>query len=158
MKSLIRLYDAIIIGLAALAGAGFTAITIAIVVDVSLRNFGMRPFQATSALVEYSLLFAAMAAGPWLVRRGEHVAIGSFVGMLPYRLQNLVGQLVMLLTVAVLGLLCFRAALGAVEAAQFGSTDMRSINIPTWIPYTMLSLGFGLMATEVIRLKLIGRT
>ena len=158
MKNLIRLYDMIILGLAALAGAGFAAMTVAIVIDVGLRNFGMRPWQPTSALVEYSLLFAAMAAGPWLIREGGHVAVDSFANMLPRPARRIVGQLVMLLSVAVLGLLSWRAALGALDAAEFGSTDMRSINIPFWIAYAMLSAGFGLMATEVIRLRLIGKT
>ena len=158
MKALIHLYDKIILGLAALAGAGFAAVTLAIVVDVVLRNFGMRPFQATSALVEYSLLFAAMAAGPWLIREGGHVVVDSFVGMAPHRLQRVLGQCAMLLSIAVLALLSWRAALGAVDAIKFGSTDMRSINIPYWIAYTMLSIGFGLMATEVLRLRLIGKT
>ncbi|MGJ8546598.1 MAG: TRAP transporter small permease [Sulfitobacter sp.] len=158
MKTLARLYDLIILGLAALAGAGFAAITVAIAVDVVLRNFGMRPFQPTSALVEYSLLFATIAAGPWLVRQGGHVAVDSFAAMLPGGLRRFVGQAVMAMSVLLLGLLSWRAALGAVDAAQFGSTDMRSINIPYWIAYAMLSLGFGLMATEVIRLRLTGQT
>lgn len=151
---LARLYDRLIIALAALGAASLAFMTLAIALDVILRNTGFRPFQATSAVVEYLLLFATMAGSPWLVRIGGHIAIVSFVDRLPGGLRRLVGQLVAILSMVALGLLAWRAA--AVGWQTIGTVDMRSINIPSWVLYSMLSAGFGLTATEFLRLLLRG--
>lgn len=151
---LIRLYDRLIVGLAVLGALSLVFVTLAIVVDVMLRNTGFRPFQATSAIVEYVLLFSTMAGAPWLVRIGGHIAILSFVEALPERARRLLGQFVAILSMIALALLCWRSAAVGIQMA--GTIDMRSINIPSWVLYSMLSVGFGLMATEFLRLLLRG--
>lgn len=155
---MLRLYDRIVTGFAVLAGISYVLVTLGIILDVTLRNLDMRPLQATSALVEYALLFSTMAAGPWMLRIGGHVAVESFVAMLPAALRRLAAVLVMVLSVAVLALLCWRAGVGALEEHSFGGMDMRSVNIPGWISYAILSAGFGLMALEVLRQLLSGAT
>ncbi len=154
--SLLRLYDRLVIGLAVLAAASLGFVIFAIVIDVVLRNLGMRPWQATSALVEYTLLFSTMGGAPWLVRRHGHVAITSFVEMLPAGLRRAVGQLVLIVSAATLALLCWRAGAVGVDMIERGSMDIRSINIPSWVLYAMMSVGFGLMAAEFLRLFLRG--
>lgn len=154
MRAILRGYDGLIVGLAVLGGVAYALVTLGIIADVVLRNTGFRPFRATSALVEYAILFATMAAGPWLVRQGGHVAVDSFVALMPDGLRRAVGVAVMLLTIAVLLLLCWRSGLNAMDEIAFGGVDMRSINIPGWVPYGLLAGGFGLMATEVLRLLL----
>ena len=151
---LIRLYDRLIIGLAVLGALSLAFITFAIVIDVVLRNVGLRPFQATSAIVEYVLLFSTMAGAPWLVRIGGHIAIMSFVEALPRGVRRVVGTLAVVVSMVALALLCWRSAAVGIQMA--GTIDMRSINIPTWVLYSMLSVGFGLMATEFLRLVLRG--
>lgn len=154
--SVLRLYDRLVIGLAVLAAASVGLVIFAIVADVMLRNLGFRPWQATSALVEYTMLFSTMAGAPWLVRRHGHVAITSFVELLPRAPRRLIGMLVLALSAATLALLCWRAGSVGFDMLERGSTDIRSINIPSWVLYAMLSGGFGLMATEFLRLLLRG--
>ena len=86
---LARFYDRVITGLAVTGGISLVIITIAIIIDVVLRNTGFRPSQSTSALVEYVMLYSTMAAAPWLVRKNGHVAITSFIERLPQRLRFL---------------------------------------------------------------------
>lgn len=151
---LTRLYDRLIIGLAVLGALSLAFITFAIVIDVVLRNIGLRPFQATSAIVEYVLLFSTMAGAPWLVRIGAHIAIMSFVEALPRGIRRVVGTAAVVISMVALALLCWRSAAVGIQMAD--TIDMRSINIPTWVLYSMLSVGFGLMATEFLRLLLRG--
>lgn len=155
---LIRFYDRLIVVLACLAALTYAFATGLIIVDVLLRNFGLRPIQSASALVEYVLLFATMASGPWLLRHGAHVAINSFVGLLPSTLHRLVVRLAMVISLATLVLLSWRAALIGIEERAFGAVDMRSIDIPMWIAYALLSGGLGLMAIEVLRMLVRGNT
>ncbi len=152
----LRFYDRFIIGLAVAGALSLALITIAIIVDVVLRNTGFRPFQWTSAVVEYVMLFSTMAAAPWLVRTNGHVAISSFMEMLPRPLRQLAGRVVVIAAIVTLGLLCWRSAAVGMQMVASRAVDMRSINIPSWVLYAMLSGGFGLMALEFLRLLLRG--
>jgi len=153
-----KFYDRLIIGLAVLGALSLVAITALIIVDVVLRNTGFRPFQSTSALVEYVMLFATMSAGPWLVRENGHVAIGSFVAALPEGLRLLIGRLVLIVSIFALALLTWRSVAVGLEMIQTRSVDMRSVNIPAWVLYAMLAGGFFLMAIEFLRMLLRGET
>lgn len=154
--SLQNLYSAFISGLAALGALSFVAMTFAIVIDVILRNTGHQPIQATTALIEYMLLFATMAGAPWLVRQGGHIAITSFIRYPPPPLQLSLGRVVLLASAGVLAVLSWRATLLTLQMWQKGTFDIRSISIPSWVLYSFLALGFGLMALEFFRLLLRG--
>ncbi|WP_339765526.1 TRAP transporter small permease [uncultured Hoeflea sp.] len=153
---LARSYDRIINGLAITGGISLVVITIAIIIDVVLRNTGFRPSQSTSALVEYVMLYSTMAAAPWLVRKNGHVAITSFIEHLPDGLRFLVGRAVLILCIIVLGLLSWRSCAVGLEMLASNSVDMRSINIPSWVLYAMLAVGFGLMTLEFLRMLFRG--
>jgi len=153
---LARFYDRIITGLAVTGGISLVVITIAIIIDVILRNTGFRPSQSTSALVEYVMLYSTMAAAPWLVRKNGHVAITSFIQRLPDALRFLAGRAVLMLCIIILGLLSWRSGAVGLEMVAAGSVDMRSINIPSWVLYAMLAGGFGLMTLEFLRMLLRG--
>ncbi|WP_417408136.1 TRAP transporter small permease [Hoeflea sp.] len=153
---LARFYDRIITGLAVTGGISLVVITIAIIIDVVLRNTGFRPSQSTSALVEYVMLYSTMAAAPWLVRKNGHVAITSFIEHLPDGLRFLAGRAVLILCIIVLGLLSWRSGAVGLEMLASNSVDMRSINIPSWVLYAMLAVGFGLMTLEFLRMLFRG--
>lgn len=152
----LRLYDRVIIGLAVLGGASLVLAAVMIIIDVILRNTGFRPFQSTSALVEYIMLFATMSAAPWLVRSGGHVAIDAFVEAMPRPMRMTLGRVVLIGSILALALLSWRSASVCLEMIASGAIDMRSINIPSWVLYAMLTAGFGLMAAEFLRILLRG--
>ena len=153
---LARSYDRLISALAITGGVSLVLITIAIIIDVILRNTGFRPSQSTSALVEYVMLYSTMAAAPWLVRRNGHVAITSFVERLPGPLRLAAGRVILVLCVVILALLSWRSGAVGLEMLASRSVDMRSINIPSWVLYAMLSGGFGLMTIEFLRMLFRG--
>ena len=157
MRPVSRTYDALIYGLAVAAAASLAFITLAIVADVMVRNLGGRPFRWTSATVEYVLLFSTMAGSPWLVRNGGHVAITTFIEMLPKVLHDALGRLVILACAAISGLIAWRALALALEEFRSGSLDMRSITLPGWLTYAMIGVGMALIALELLRLIAVGR-
>ncbi|WP_118136323.1 TRAP transporter small permease [Oceanicella sp. SM1341] len=157
MKAL-QIYDRVILALAVAAGASLAFATLAIVVDVTLRNTGFRPFQFTSAVVEYIMLFVTVAAAPWLAHIGAHVAINALVSRLPGGLRSVLGRLVIAACVAVLALLAWRAGALTAQEWAFGSVDIRSIAIPGWLAYALLCAGFAFMALEFLVKLLRGET
>ena len=156
MRALSRAYGRLVAGLAALGAASLAFATLAIVVDVTLRNLGQRPLQWSSAVVEYVMLFATMAGGPWLVRTHGHVSVGSLVGTLPDRGRRAVGLAVHALCAAIAAFVAWRAVLLGLDAHETGAADIRSIVIPGYVPYAMLACGFALMAAEFARLVVRG--
>lgn len=153
---LLRFYDRCVIWLAAAGAASLGVITLLIIYDVISRNFGLMPLRATSALVEYALLFSTMAAAPWLVRINGHVSLSSVVGLAPPAVQRAAGQLVVCIAAVAVAILAFVSAEIAVQQWQSGAVDMRSVDLPNWLLYACLAVGFGLMATEFLRLLLRG--
>ena len=67
-----------------------------VVYDVMLRALGMQPPQSTSAVTEYSLLFVAMLASPWLVRTRGHVVVTSFFNLTPTAVRPFLERLIYL--------------------------------------------------------------
>lgn len=158
MRQIQRLYDALIYGLAGLSALTFTLMVVAIVLDVILRNVGMRPIQATSAGIEYGLLLATMAGAPWLVREQGHVAVRAMMSRLPSRFAYLIDRAMLIVCTAILLLLAWRAGAVALELARAGSVDIRSVALPGWILPGLLCGGFFLMAIEFLRIFLSNGT
>ncbi|MDQ0315352.1 TRAP transporter small permease [Amorphus orientalis] len=158
MRALIRCYDALIIGFAVAGAATLAVSTALIVADVLLRNFGLQPLRFASALVEYAMLAATMGGAPWLVRRKGHVAVGSLIEQLPGPAYRTILVSGMILSLGVCAFLGWRAMLLAADAIDRGAVDIRSIDVPGWVAYALLSLGLILCATEFLRLLILGRT
>ncbi len=153
---MLHLYDRLIGGLAALAGVTLFAIAAMIVVDVTLRNLGMQPPQAISALTEYALLYATMAAAPWLLRSGGHVTIHSLTAQLPTGAQVILRRAILVLAILLCLTLAFAASGMAIESFGRGDVDVRSIDLPRWLLFLPLALGFALLAAEFLRLLILG--
>ena len=155
---MLRVYDRVIAALAALAGITLFVIAAMIVIDVIMRNIGLRPPQAISALTEYALLYATMAAAPWLVRSGGHVTIKTLTGRLPEGTQAILRRIILAMVV-LLCLILAAAGLGmAIESFGRGDVDVRSIDLPRWLLFAPLAAGFLLLATEFLRLLILGDT
>jgi C4-dicarboxylate transporter, DctQ subunit len=158
MQNILRSYDRLIYGLACLAGISLAIVTVLVIYDVISRNLGLRPFRAISAIVEYVLLFSTMAAAPWLVRINGHVSVSSILALLPRAVQGLVNRLSLILGAGATGLLGVVAARLAIAQARAGNVDVRAVSLPAWILYAFLSVGFFLMATELLRMLMRGET
>jgi C4-dicarboxylate transporter, DctQ subunit len=156
MKTILSIYDRLIFALTYLAAASLALITIFVALDVIMRNLHMPTLRWISAVVEYVLLFSTMAAAPWLVRINGHVSLSSFVNLMPPRLQVLVGRLGLIISALSLGFLGVISGKMTLERWFDGSVDMRSVNLPAWLLYAFLSIGFVLMACEFLRLLLRG--
>ncbi|WP_108662963.1 TRAP transporter small permease [Acuticoccus kandeliae] len=157
MRALLRAYEWLIVALAVLGGAILLGATVLIIVDVVARNTALPPVRAASALVEYAMLAATAFGAPWLVRRGGHVAIDSFVVRLPAGARFMVSRATLALPLAIAAFLAWRAGVIAVEAAMRGAVDIRSIDLPGWLAPALLALALGLCATEFLRLLVLRR-
>ena len=154
--NLLNAYDRCVIWLAACGAASLAAITALIIYDVLSRNLGLPPLRATSAIVEYALLFSTMAAAPWLVRINGHVSLSSIIGLTPRVVQRIANRAVVIAAGLATAILAGVSGRIAFHQWQAGTVDIRSVDLPGWLLYAFMAAGFALMATEFLRMLLRG--
>lgn len=156
MSTFARAWAALLDALLNLAGLLMAAVTVLIAWDVVARNLGLAPPESTVALTEYALLYACMAAGPALVRRGGHVTVDVLAGRLPRAARRWTGRLVMAASAAAALAGAALAAALTVEAIARGEVDVRSFDIPRGWLFAPLVAGLALMGIECLRLVVHG--
>ena len=146
-----KLYDYVIGALAGVAGVAIFAIFVFIVLDVAIRSVGLSPPRLTTAVVEYSLLYASTLGAPWVLRRKGHVFIDVVARILPPSLRRIVARLVYLVSIATLLVLTYFALLLLAETIATGAVDIRGIDVPRWMMIAPLPVCFIFLATEFAR-------
>jgi TRAP-type C4-dicarboxylate transport system permease small subunit len=156
VRAIARGYDALVNGLAVVAGVAIVAMTVMIVVDVLMRNFGLQPPAHTIALTEYGLLYITMLGGPWLVRVKGHVHIELVVARLDPLPNRVVHAIVCLLCVIVCAVLFWYSLEVTLVNLSRGDLEIRSFDVQRGILVACMPVGFALMTVEFFRF-LIGR-
>jgi TRAP-type C4-dicarboxylate transport system permease small subunit len=134
-----------------LSGVIIFAVFLLIVSDVLIRTVGFRPWQASSVLVEYGLLWFTMLAAPWLARNKAHVFIDAITQLLPPALQRVVAKFVYLVCVATSLTVAYYALILLIAAIRDGEIDIRAVDMPIWLLYAPIPLCFLLVAIEFMR-------
>jgi C4-dicarboxylate transporter DctQ subunit len=126
-------------------------LSILLVVDVMLRICGFTPFEFTSAFTEYALLYITMFAAPNLVRTRGHISIDIINHYISPSYKIILKKVIN----AMCAIVCFCVSIGAIYLIYAGvvnyEIDMRSVNIPVWVMYLPVFLGFFTMGIEFIQ-------
>ena len=148
-----KLYDRLLAGLAAMSAAAFGALAFIIAYEVTLRWLGFRPPVWPQAISEFTMLYATLFAAPWILRRAEHIQVTTLVAVFTprgrtvlSRVMSFIGMVVCL----VVAWYALRVTLGA------QGLEIRSFEMPKWVVYAPLPLGFFLLAIEFFRHMLAG--
>lgn len=127
------------------------ALLCVVVADVLIRNTVGLSIRWASAVVEYALLVAAMAAAPALVRSNGHIRVEILSKVLPDAARKILERLVSGSVAILCLILAWYAATGGYAVWVRGEIDIRSVALPRWILYAVLSTGFALCAIEFLR-------
>ena len=153
MSRFLEAYEHLLAGLAALSAAAFGALSFIIAYEVSMRWLGLRPPVWPVTISEFTLLYATVLAAPWVLRRAEHVQVSTLVAALSPRVRVGLGRAMSLLGAAVCAVVAWYA-LRVTLSAQ--GLEIRSFEMPKWLVYAPLPLGFLLLAIEFGRHVLRG--
>ena len=153
MNAFSKLYDRLLAGLAVFAAAAFGALAFIIAYEVTARWFGFRPPVWPVAISEFTMLYATVLAAPWILRRAEHIQVTTLIAMLPPRARAALARAVAFIGMVVCLVIAWYA-LRITLAAQ--GLEIRSFEMPKWIVYAPLPLGFFLLAVEFFRHMLGG--
>ncbi|WP_424965490.1 MULTISPECIES: TRAP transporter small permease [unclassified Dinoroseobacter] len=156
MRVLRKLYDGLIVGMAALAGLGLVWLMVSVIVSVAMRNAGLQPFAWLFTSAEYSLLYLTMLGAPWLVREKGHVHIELVTAALPEGLRQVVSRAVALLCVLVCVILAWKGVELCLRNLERNDYDVRAYFFPRWMLTISFPIAFGFMALEFSRF-VVGR-
>lgn len=151
MGYLIRLYTALLNGMALVAGLMLVWLMVAIVVSVTLRNLGLQPGAWLFVSTEYFMFYLTLLGAPWLVRRRGHVHIELLTAVLPPPVLNVVSRLVALACVAVCVVLAWKGYDLVMTNLARRDFDVRAYFFPRWILSAAFPICFGMMAIEFAR-------
>ena len=151
LKQLIKAYDGLVVALAVLAAISVVLMLVLIFADVAIRTFGFSAPSFGVALVEYSLIYFTVMAAPYLVRIKGHVTIDVVVQLFPAGLSFYIKWAIAIISALACIVFAVIATKLTFEAYQSGRLDVRGIDIPLWLSFFPMPLGFVLVAIEFLR-------
>ena len=151
MRYVYRGYNAILNGMAVLAGILIFLSFVMIVVDVTMRIVGLIPPPFTISVVEYILLWFTMLAAPWLVRIKGHVFIDAVTQFLPPAAKKVIARVVYAICTVAASIYCVHAAGLVIDAWQRDMVDVRSVDMPLWTLYFPMPICLFFVAMEFAR-------
>jgi C4-dicarboxylate transporter, DctQ subunit len=141
-----RAYNAILYGMAWLAGILMVAMMAMIVADVALRNLGYQSSAHFFTFTEYFLLFIPLLGAPWLVREKGHIYIEVLIAALPQQPGRLLTRAIVVVCIAVSLVLAWFGAAITVQDFVGNEKDVRSLDMPRW-----MVVGFGSIGPEIAK-------
>ena len=151
MQGIARIYNLIIHLMRVLAGIQIFAVFVLICADVLMRLAGLQPWIYSTIIVEYSLLWFAMLGAPYLVRTKGHVFIDAMMILLPPNLKIVSAKISYLICVVSSIIFIIYSGDLLIGAIRDGLIDFRAEEIPMWILYFPIPVGFVFVATEFMR-------
>ena len=143
-----RIYDHLIIGMAAMAAISVLLMLFLIVGDVTSRSLGFGSWVSTMPVTEIALLYFTVLSAPYLVRKRGHVAVDSFLSLAPAGLRHLVSRIVIAGCVAATALIAFISVEMLMAALRSKEMVMSGIDFPFWVLAVPLPVSYLLVAIE----------
>ena len=156
MRRVAKTYDAVLYGMAWVAGFLMAAMMIVIFVDVVLRNLGYQSSAHFFSFTEYALLIVPCLGAPWLVREKGHIYVEILLMVLSRRRRRALTLVIGITCVAVCAVLAWYGLQVTVKDFLLASKDVRSFDMPRWIVVGFIPLSFTMMAVEFLRFLLRG--
>jgi C4-dicarboxylate transporter, DctQ subunit len=158
LRLLAKSYDALLYGMAWLAGLMMVAMMAMIVIDVTLRNLGYQSSSHFFTFTEYFLLLIPLLGAPWLVREKGHIYIELLIAALPAGVRRVLLVIIVLACIAVALTLAWFGAGITLQDYLGNEKDVRSFDMPRWMLTAWMPLAFGLMAIEFARFLVRGES
>ena len=149
-------YDAVLYGMAYVAGFLMAAMMTVIFIDVVLRNLGYQSSAHFFTFTEYGLLVIPCLGAPWLVREKGHIYVEILLMYLTPRRRRVATQAIGVVCVAVCAILAWYAFGVSLNDFVHNEKDVRSLDMPRWMVSGFIPLSFAMMALEFLRFLVRG--
>ena len=135
-------------------GAGalyLVLIVFATIWEVLGRNLGIYAPIWLSTFTEFGMLISAMLAAPRLVRDRGHVSMELIDSLLPTSMKAAVVRMTDCIAGAVSFIVLWYCANAGVSAYVRNEVDVLTVNVPRWILFAVLCMGFLFCGIEFVR-------
>jgi len=123
------------------------------------RNLMSRPIPGDVELTQFGVALCIALCLPWAQLRGSNIIVDFFTQNTPERTRNRLDAFGALLLAAMVGVLAWRTAAGAISVRDSHETTM-ILGLPMWVTYAVLAPGLALtalIALVQVKLHLAGR-
>ncbi len=151
MQGLTRVYDWTINLMRVLSGILIFIVFILICLEVITRSTGLQPWIYSTIIVEYAFLWFAMLAAPHLVRTKGHVFIDALMILLPPRYKLISAKVSYVICIVSSCVFAWYSGVLLVDALENNLIDFRAEEVPMWLLYLPIPVGFVFVATEFVR-------
>ena len=151
-----KAYDAVLYGMAVVAGVLIAAMMVVITIDVVVRNLGYQSSGHFFTFTEYALLLVPCLGAPWLVRERGHVYVEIFLMYLQPRHRAALRVAIGIVCIAVCAILAWYGFDLTIRDYLGNEKDVRSLDMPRWMLVAFVPLSFTMMAIEFLRFLLRG--
>lgn len=134
---------------ALIGGLTIAAVSCLTVASIVGRTFFSTPIQGDIEITQFGVAVCISLCLPWCQLHGGNIIVDFFTTRVSARTQQLLDGAGALLIAAMMALLAWRTAAGAISVKEAGETSM-ILDWPMWIVYAFL--GPGLFLTMLIAL------
>jgi TRAP-type C4-dicarboxylate transport system permease small subunit len=146
-----KTYDAVLYGMAYVAGFLMAAMMVVICLDVVLRNLGYQSSAHFFTFTEYALLAVPCLGAPWLVREKGHIYVEILLMYLKPRARRLLTCAIGVICIAVCAVLAWYGFEVTIRDFLQNEKDVRSLDMPRWMVVGFIPLSFAMMGIEFLR-------
>jgi len=151
VKYVVKVYDAVLYGMAGVAAFLMAAMMAVITLDVILRNLGYQSSAHFFTFTEYALLIVPCMGAPWLAREKGHIYVEILLMSMSVRMRARFTMLIGLICVAVCLVIAWYGFDVALRDYLQNEKDVRSLDMPRWMVVGWIPLSFLMMAVEFAR-------
>tara|TARA_R110000787_G_scaffold36875_6_gene93975 strand:- start:291 stop:788 length:498 start_codon:yes stop_codon:yes gene_type:complete len=151
MSTFERLFSAVLMALAIFAGVIFAAITITVPIDAIGRYLFASSIVGLTDLVENGLMAAVLLAAPWILYKGEHVAVDLFAAALGDTARRILHTATCLLGIVISLVMTWYGIETMLRAMNSGTMVRRILTFPQSWTFVPLIICFALIAIEFAR-------
>jgi TRAP-type C4-dicarboxylate transport system permease small subunit len=130
-------------------GALFTALTLLSLYSIGMRNVTGSPIMGDWELVQMGCAVAIAACFPMCQMRNGHILVDFFTLRAGRKTRKRLDALGALVLAAMMALLAWRTAVGAMDAFAHNETSML-MELPTWLGYAAMVPSFVLASLAAI--------
>jgi len=148
---LAKCYHRLLDALALIAALGILFLTLGVTADVLLRFMTGRPIIWMFDVSQYALLYIPCLGMAWLARERGHIAITTFVDMMPMQVHTLFSKLTLMLSALACGVISYWGWIVLFDKFSRNTKAVQVIVVPEYLIYWVIPFGFGLTCIEFVR-------
>ena len=143
-----RIFTHIVRGARFIGQIALAFMVLTICYDALLRYVFAAPTSWSLEINTFLIIYVAVMAAADVQRTDSHIRITFFVDNAPAVIKRITRAIIAIAGIAFAGIMTWRGFLMAYQAWDYGERVSSSFGTPTVVPYSLLPLGFGMLALQ----------